>query len=162
MKHPHQDERCRGLASSQLTFVEESLHVDEDIGESGELLFVLQQLGQVVGDGLCVVVVDVAHPHSTQGTKFSRAEASPSFVSVTCDADWCSLGSRSHSVLIRHTTTGLSPVSSQPSSALSSCLARPGRVPARLARPGVTNKCRDGSWLLRLSCTYQGWPTNTG
>ena len=46
--------------------------MDEDIGESGKLLFVLQQLGQVVSDGLCVVVVDVAHPHSTQGTEFSR------------------------------------------------------------------------------------------
>ena len=47
--------------------------MDEDIGESGKLLFVLQQLGQVVSDGLCVVVMVVAHPHSTQGTdKFSR------------------------------------------------------------------------------------------
>ena len=46
--------------------------MDEDIGESGKLLFVLQQLGQVVSDGLCVVVMVVAHPHSTQGTDFSR------------------------------------------------------------------------------------------
>ena len=50
--------------ASCLTFVQQSLHVDEYIGESGELLLVLEQLGQVVGDGLGVVVGDVSHPHA--------------------------------------------------------------------------------------------------
>ena len=45
--------------------------MDEDIGESGELLLILQQLGQIVSDGLCVVIVDVAHPHSTLSSQFS-------------------------------------------------------------------------------------------
>ncbi len=43
-----------GLCSCP-TVVEESLHVQEDIWERGELLLVLEQLGQVVGDALGVV-----------------------------------------------------------------------------------------------------------
>lgn len=34
------------------TFVEQAFHVHEDIGEGGELLAVLEQLRQVVGDAL--------------------------------------------------------------------------------------------------------------
>ncbi len=43
-----------GLCSCP-TVVEESLHVQEDVWERGELLLVLEQLGQVVGDALGVV-----------------------------------------------------------------------------------------------------------
>ena len=60
------------MTDSSLTFIKKSLHVEKYIGESGQLLLILQQLCQVVSDGLCVVVVDDAHPHSTQGTEFSR------------------------------------------------------------------------------------------
>ena len=33
----------------------------KNVGKGGHLLLVLQQLGQVVGDGLCVVVGAVTH-----------------------------------------------------------------------------------------------------
>jgi len=44
-----------------LTVIEKSLHVNKNIWKCGKLLFVLQQLSQVVGDALCVVVGWVAH-----------------------------------------------------------------------------------------------------
>jgi hypothetical protein len=44
-----------------LTVIEKSLHVNKNIWKCGKLLFVLQQLSQVVGDALCVVVGLVAH-----------------------------------------------------------------------------------------------------
>ena len=46
------------ILSCLLTFIKKSLHVDEYIWESGELLLVLKQLRQIVCDGLCVVVSD--------------------------------------------------------------------------------------------------------
>ena len=59
--------------------------MDEDIGESGELLLILQQLGQIVSDGLCVVIVDVAHPHSTLSSQVLNK--SQSFFSLSGDYD---------------------------------------------------------------------------
>ena len=38
------------------TVIKESLQVNEDVGEGGQLLLVLEELGQVVGDALSVVV----------------------------------------------------------------------------------------------------------
>lgn len=46
------------MTDSSLTFIKKSLHVEKYIGESGQLLLILQQLCQVVSDGLCVVVGD--------------------------------------------------------------------------------------------------------
>lgn len=38
------------------TVIKKSLHVNEDIGEGGQLLLVLEQLGQIVSDALGIVV----------------------------------------------------------------------------------------------------------
>lgn len=42
---------------SPLTFVQQALDVREDIGEGGQLLAVLEQLGQIVGDALCALLL---------------------------------------------------------------------------------------------------------
>ena len=47
--------------SKPLTVIKKSLDVDEDVGEGGQLLLVLKELRQVVGDALSVVVGRVAH-----------------------------------------------------------------------------------------------------
>ena len=47
--------------SKPLTVIKKSLDVDEDVGEGGQLLRVLKELRQVVGDALSVVVGRVAH-----------------------------------------------------------------------------------------------------
>lgn len=50
-----------GSIHSTRTFVEESFHVHEDVREGGQLLAVLEQLRQVVGDALSGRVVVVRH-----------------------------------------------------------------------------------------------------
>ena len=47
--------------SKPLTVIKKSLDVDEDVREGGQLLLVLKELRQVVGDALSVVVGRVAH-----------------------------------------------------------------------------------------------------
>lgn len=44
-----------------LTVIKKTFDVEEDVGKGGQLLLVLQQLRQVVGDALSVVVHCVAH-----------------------------------------------------------------------------------------------------
>ncbi len=46
-----------------LTVVQESLDVEEDVREGRQLFLILEQLPQVVGDTLGVVVERVAHLH---------------------------------------------------------------------------------------------------
>lgn len=47
--------------SNPLTVVKKSFDVEEDVGEGGQLLLVLEELRQVIGDALSVVVGRVAH-----------------------------------------------------------------------------------------------------
>ena len=52
------------IKSSLLTIIKKSLHVNKYIWESGKLLLILEELSEIVSDGLCVVVCSVPHPHS--------------------------------------------------------------------------------------------------
>jgi ribosomal protein L2 len=53
-----------------LTVIKKTFNVEEDVGKGGQLLLVLQQLRQVVGDALSVVVHCVAHLRIVEEWKF--------------------------------------------------------------------------------------------
>ena len=129
--------------------------MDEDIGESGELLFVLQQLGQIVSDGLCVVIVNVSHPHSTRGP-LSSQELCLS-LGMTDDGD-----ALCHCYVCLCLTQSSSATQLQ-LRAQCSCLslqAGPAHGAPRQAR-GHQQVQRWVPACPELSCTYHGWPENT-